>query len=869
MKEKWNFNNPKDALQSYYDEEQLYNLKKKDYEKLQLQEEMLKKKLETNKTEVEKLEEKTAAYQKNSKNTAEAKNNKEEQRSVKLKEAANKSFESDKAELLKEQNVETEKNRSFYQEKMDRLTKSESLVIEELSPKAEKALELEKEKHAYYEEITQRLRAGEQSYLEDMRSAEAEIAGMEAEMKGLIEQYEPGIAEAKRAIEAKIEEKEAELLVYHQNLAEEEALRAKELQALELEKERLNLQDAKSDAHTERAAAYKVRLEATEKTTSERVGAKKAELQTKLAESEAGLGHQKAELGKLISDRDAKIKELELKIADLRKVEAEKEGKFKAGLAEEKKLEQDKKAEVEKTILTYARSQGIDHSDNYSILLGQFKSLQAKTELWKSLVNEIEMKNRDQVFELELVKQRQELDKLSYSALEEELKKAQSFRDKVSLISKKPLPFAIFGAFVAVFGLVVFGFSFFKGIQNPQLQMGGGMALTLLGLVFLIYVLRKPKKDVKKLCRYISLSQDNEGFSAIEKQAISNTEDQEVSSIKETGELLWLKNLGQGGLKAAKEKREAELTAFYEARLEILERRKENKLAEIERGRLLEIDKNELKAFLDGSTLDLNRLGQLKELSYVKREGTSVEELLSFLNSEKTELQTELSGFEANYAELLRQLKDKTWTAPKIEGREDFETELYLIKNEAEASESQPLMMQKLKSYQGPILISYDSYLLNHESKLIAADLSKLMMGFVKGFYRLNGAKGLSQFVYGDVEGLKAALNQDVEGGYLLKEVIEKPEDIETVSQAPNQDYNILYYVFKPQDGEGRIEEDGLRLMNLLKEKSNKAFIPVYICYYSALEDSKNLETAEYKKYRDEARLVLHYSSQQYKVEKE
>lgn len=862
MKERWNFNNPREAFLAYEADVRRYELKKKEADRLDAQLEGLKKNLDKTKKEKEKLESRQPGDRGSYQPELEARNKKEADRSAKLLSAEAKAYELARADILKEQNTEQEKAAAYNQARMERLSQSESLSLDQLSPRAEKALEIEEERQAFYDEAASRRRAEELAHIDEQRSAEAEIGAIEGEITALIADYQPKLAQIRRDIEIKIEEKEAELLKYNQSLAEEEALRERDLYAFELEKERLNLLPSGSDEGIEALSSHKVRLEAAEKSSVESIGARKSELQSALAESEAALGHLKSELGKLIDERDAKIKELDTRIQELRKLEAEKQAKFAGKIKEEEKRIHDKEEELEKKILSYARSQGIDHSDNYDILLGRFKSLQARTGLWKSLISEIELKNREQVYEVELVKQRQILDKLSYDDLERELSKAEKFKDRLGPIAKKPFPYAIFGAFVSVFGLVVLGLSFLQGIRNPKLQMAGGIVMIILGLVFLFYVLTKPKKDVRRLCRFISLSEDNESFDAIEERAISDAEDQEVAGLKELGELIWLKKQGPEGLAAEKAKKETGLAAYYEAKNLVLEQSYENKKAEIDRARRLEELKHEHKLFLEISKLDLSKLSHFKELSFVQKELVSMEELGEGLNSIKQGLAAEIEGFEANYSEFLNKLRDDAWTLPEGEAAQGLEQELFLVEGEKGAGPNQLLDILRLNTKQAPLLVSYDNYLLNYDVKLMPDGLAELIMDLVKAFYRMNGSKSMAQYVYGEVEGLKAAMVK--EGAFKLAKVMEGPEDMEALETQAEADYNILYYVFKPQDAEGRIEEG---LLDKLRARSRKALLPVYIAYRGAVEDAKRAEGSEYTGYLAEAEGLVRYSNAAYQLE--
>lgn len=868
MRKKWNFNQPKAVFESYNNEVKLYVQKLKTDEKLRGQIEALEKKIEKSRKEAEALEARIRQYQKSAGSESGSEFKKERDREKKALQSEDKDYENLRAELLKEKNTEYEREQAYYQGRLDRLNKSESLSVDELSSRAQKSLEIEREKQEFLEEAGLRLREAEAGFVEETARAEAEIGRIEAEIAALIADYEPKMAGVKQSIVEKIGEKEEFLQGLNSSLAELEAGSEKVLYGFELEQERLEVLDSRSDQAIEANSSFKVRYEEAQKKAKEEINSKKSEFQSALAEAEAAIGHLRSELGKLIAERDDKIKALDDRMQELKKEVKAGQQALLAKYEEEEKLEEDKKAELEAKILNYARSQGIDHRSNYDMLLGRFKSLQARTGIWRALVSEIAIKDVDRLFEVELIKQRQKLDKLSYEDLEAELKQAEKAKAKLGAISKKPQPFVIAAVFITVFGLIVFGLSFLERVQQPVLQMWGGIVLAVLGLFFLFFALGKPKKDLRRLCRFISLSEDNESFDAIEKRAISDTETQEVSGMKEAGELIWLKNLGAEGLNSARAKRETELGSYYDKRMELLERAHQNKRAEIARGTSLDIAKAELKFFLDTAAMDMAGLSRYKDLNFAKAELSSYDEILGSLKAEKDGLASDIEGFKANYAELLKKLGDRNWIEPLTEAEPALKSEFYLVHGGEYRAEKELLLIDRLDFDYAPILVTYDNYLLNHDSDLMAGELGSMLMDFVKAFYRLNPSTSLGQYVYGETYGLKEAMNSQDAESYGLKKVLTGEEDVDSLAGEAERDYTILYYVFKARDAEGRIEGAGERVLETLRSKAKKALIPVYICYYGALEDSKDAEGSGYGDYMKEAGLVLNYSNTDYKIEK-
>lgn len=866
MRELWNFNSPKEVFESYNREVDLYQLKKRQEEKLGAQIEGLQKKIDKNKREWEQLEARTIENNKSYQVELEAKNNKALEREKKALNAEAKDFEALRAELLKEKNREFEQISLSYQEKIDSLNKNANLSVDALSPRAEKALEIEGEKQSFFEEVYLRQRGLRASYAAEVNEAELEIAEKELEIARLLDEYEPKIADFRKKIGEKIAEKEGALTEFNRSLAEEESSYEAGFQALELEGERLRLQDPKSEAFIEAYSSFEVRRANQEKTSKEGLNAKKTALQSALAEAEAQLGHLKSELGKLIKERDGEFEALDERIQELRKNERSRKAELLLKLEEAARLREEKDAELEKKVLSYARSQELDHSSNYDRLLGRFKSLQAKSGLWRALIAEIGLKNSAQDFEIELVRQRQKLDKMSYEQLEQELVKAEGTGDKLSLITKKPLPFTISAVFVSVFGLIVFGLSFLKGIAEPVLQMWIGIGLVVLGLIFLFYVLTKPRKDLKRFSRFISLAEDNESFDVIEKRAISDTEDEEVSSLKEQGLILWLRSQGEGGLLSQKKAKEEEVETYYEQLLHNLEKKYENKKTELSRVRRLEAHKNELNLFLDKNIMNLSLLSHQKDLKYSQSLNEAYNSILEDLKGQREELTSDRSSFEADYSELLNKVKHRDWTEFSAEPKPGLEPYLYLPYFRGDSDKNSLIEIMKLSIQSGPILITYDNYLLDHEGNLMPEELSSLILNLVQSFYRLNSSVRFGQYLYSEAEGLKGAMNSGNAESYNLRMVLEGEGDLEKLSPLAAEDNTILYYVFKAQDVEGRIVEG---LLEALKAKTAKDLIVVYIAYQGAVEDARNSEEAGYKKLYNEASFVLKYSNLSYQIEKQ
>lgn len=868
MTTKWNFNSPGSSLKSYYDGRADYSVSKRKIELLEKQLSGLMKEADRNSKKLEHLSSKPYKNTDNIKDKLDKTLTKEQQKKTKQIEEFKKRSESDRADAIAEENREVEKNSALLKAKLDNLAKSSEIQLEQSTEKAQKALEMEGVKRDYEAESYKKIDVMLKEHLSASLIRSDETAKLEAEILALYEEYEPKIEEKKSEITSYIASASAKLSELGEKIAEEEASKDGGNYRLELEREYIGLFDSRSDDYVAAKSGFDVKSSEFEKSKSDALSGAKSRYRNELSEIESKLGHLKAELSSIVSERDGKIKILENRIASLTDHTKSGFDKINEEKIREQTLRDEKIAEADKEILSYVKSQGLDHSDNYDKLLGQFKSLQSRKDIWYELGRGIDIKKIEDKFELELVKQRQNLSKMSYDELETELRKAQNYKDRLGIVSKKPLVFTISGIFIAVLGLIVLLLPMAVKSNHLNLQIAGGSVGLILGIILAVYSFIKPKKELSMICRFISLASDSNDFTVIEERAISNTESEEAESIKELGSVLWHRNLGEAAIKSASLDREREIRANYEMKSQLHAKNLDNGISELERQYKAEEDKLGLRSFEQYAAIDTGEAEYKRELAYATLLNRDYELLMDELRKEKEDNLSRISDFDANYESLLAHLHDSKWPMVASEANTDFESEIYVIPTKAEYDEYGHASLVRVETALSSMLVTYDSYMINHESGIILPELALLLGDFMRAFYRSNAKMSMKQYVCGEIEGLRAVLLEEAADRYKYAGMVEKIEDVDALATyVGEEDYYILYHVYAPWAKTEIISEAHQKLAELLRSKAKKSVISVNMCYKNNYIDAKNDSYSDYNKLSDEAKAILHYENLNFRLE--
>ena len=484
-------------------------------------------------------------------------------------------------------------------------------------------------------------------------------------------------------------------------------------------------------------------------------------------------------INELINDRDSQIEALQLQINKREQEKKNKVGHLQNCILAEEGMQAQHNLEIDKKMVAFVMNGNTCFSDVLNETNAPFIALQKRVNIWMELLTTIKKDKMSAAYLAEHDIQKNNLKTKSYAELQSELIEAQQFNDTISSLVKNNATFTMIGGALAGTGVVLFLILY--------CLMGGmvgvvGLLTAIVGIALVVLVSIKTKTEFATICKYISLAYDYKDFPEIASYSTQVTQDRELASMKEKGRKLYDIHFGKEEAQKLHDAKEADIRLDYERNIELIKVELKNAQDQYE----MEHDNSTEKILADAAEEENKFIAEKEEL---QNEVDNLSNRINILEKRIKDVRVEIkqnceyiNAFELNYKTLEKKLNDDKWMAPMDYTHGKLSDELYIIQENLALDQYGHKKIFKITHNKKPLVVTYDISGIESGDNSIVEEMGKIIQGILidlmYSIYRMNSKETYAQYVVDEVGGANNLKSTSYKNAFSIREVVGKLDDI-------------------------------------------------------------------------------------------